>query len=41
MSNLLEKKTVKKVDFFLKRFNNNINLIELDETARTAADASK
>ena len=41
MSNLLQKKTVKKVDFFLKKFNNNINLIQLDETARTAGDASK
>ncbi len=41
MSNLLEKKTVKKVESFLKKFDNKIKLIELDETARTADDASK
>jgi len=41
MKNLLEKKTVKKVEFFLKNFDNNINLITLDETARTAIDAAK
>ena len=41
MGNLLEKKSVKKVDLILKKYNDNINLIELDQTARTAFDASK
>jgi prolyl-tRNA editing enzyme YbaK/EbsC (Cys-tRNA(Pro) deacylase) len=41
MNNILEKKTVKKVEFFLKKFNYNIKLIVLDQTARTAFDAAK
>ena len=41
MNNLLEKKTVKKVESFLKKYDHNIKLIALDETARTAIDAAK
>ena len=41
MNNLLEKKTVKKVESFLKNYDHNIKLIVLDETARTAIDAAK
>tara|TARA_B110000014_G_C19973819_1_gene504199 strand:+ start:60 stop:545 length:486 start_codon:yes stop_codon:yes gene_type:complete len=41
MNCLLEKKTVKKVKLFLKNYDDNINLIVLDETARTAIDAAK
>ena len=41
MNNLLEKKTVKKVKSFLKKYDHNIKLIALDETARTAIDAAK
>ena len=41
MNNLLEKKTVKKVELFLKNYDHNIKLIALDETARTAIDAAK
>ena len=41
MNNLLEKKTVKKVGTFLKKYDHNIKLITLDETARTAIDAAK
>ena len=41
MNNLLEKKTVKKVESFLKNYDHNIKLIALDETARTAIDAAK
>ena len=41
MNNLLEKKAVIRVGYFLKNFDNNIKLIELNETARTAIDAAK
>ena len=41
MNNLLEKKTVKTVESFLKKYDHNIKLITLDETARTAIDAAK
>ena len=41
MNNLLEKKTVKTVGTFLKKYDHNIKLITLDETARTAIDAAK
>ena len=41
MNNLLEKKTVKIVESFLKKYDHNIKLIALDETARTAIDAAK
>ena len=41
MNNLLEKKNVKKVESFLKKYDHNIKLIALDETARTAIDAAK
>ena len=40
MNNLLEKKTVKTVGTFLKKYDHNIKLITLDETARTAKDAA-
>ena len=39
MSNLLERKNVLKVKKFLYNFNKEIELIVLDETARTAKDA--
>ena len=41
MNILLEKKTVKKVELFLKNYDESIKLIALDETARTANDAAK
>tara|TARA_B100001173_G_scaffold301181_1_gene301447 strand:- start:314 stop:799 length:486 start_codon:yes stop_codon:yes gene_type:complete len=41
MNNLLEKKNVKKVESFLKKFDDNIKLITLDETARTAINAAQ
>jgi len=41
MNNLLEKKAVIRVGYFLKNFDNNIKLIALNETARTAIDAAK
>ena len=40
MSDLLEKKNVIKVKNYLNKFNENIDLIVLDETARTAVDAA-
>ena len=39
MSNLLERKSVVRVKEFLNKYDNNINLIALDESARTAKDA--
>ena len=41
MNKLLERKNVKKVKVFLENYNKNIELIALDETARTAIDAAK
>jgi len=41
MSNLLERKNVLKVKEFLKNIDDNLELIVLDETARTAEDAAK
>ena len=41
MNNLLEKKNVKKVQSFLKKYDHNIKLIALDETARTAINAAQ
>jgi len=41
MSNLLERKNVLKVKKFLYNFDKEIELIVLDETARTAEDAAK
>ena len=41
MSNLLEKNSVLKVKEFLKKIDDNYELIVLDETARTAEDAAK
>ena len=41
MNNLLLKKTVKEVAEFLNKFDNNIELIALEQTARTANDAAK
>ena len=41
MNNLLEKKTVKTVGTFLKKYDHNIKLITLDETARTAINAAQ
>ena len=40
MNDLLLKKTVKKVSDFLNKFDKNIELIALKETARTANDAA-
>ena len=40
MSNLLNKKSVTKVNNFFKEINEKIDLIILDETARTAVDAA-
>ena len=40
MNDLLLKKTVKKVSDFLNKFDKNIELITLTETARTANDAA-
>ena len=39
-SNLLNRKSVIRVKSFLKKFKKNINLITLDESARTAKDAA-
>ena len=41
MNTLLDKKSVKKVQVFLENYNKKIQLIVLDETARTAVDAAK
>jgi len=41
MRNLLQRKSVIKVNEFLHKINNNFKLIVLDQTARTASDASK
>jgi len=38
--NLLEKKTVKTVIYYLQKFDPNLSLISLDTTARTAKDAA-
>ena len=40
MSKLLNKVTVKRVEKSLKEFDNNLKIIALDETARTAKDAA-
>ena len=40
MSELLNKETVKRVEKSLKEFDNNLKVIALDKTARTAKDAS-
>jgi Uncharacterized conserved protein len=40
MNDLLLKKTVKKVSDFLNKFDKNIELIALAQTARTASDAA-
>ena len=40
MSELLNKETVKRVEKSLKEFDNNLKVIALDETARTAKDAA-
>ena len=40
MSDLIKRKSVVKVKNFLNRYNKNIQLIVLDETARTAIDAA-
>ena len=41
MENLLNKETVKRVSQKLKEFDNNLNVIVLESTARTAFDAAK
>jgi Cys-tRNA(Pro) deacylase len=41
MENLLSKETVKRVSQKLKEFDNNLNVIVLESTARTAVDAAK
>ena len=41
MENLLNKETVKRVSQKLKEFDNNLNIIVLESTARTAVDAAK
>ena len=41
MSNLLQRKSVLKVNEFLNNTNNDFKLIALEETARTASDAAK
>ena len=41
MENLLNKETVKRVSKKLKEFDNNLNIIVLERTARTAVDAAK
>ena len=41
MTNLLERKSVLKVKEFLKNIDDSLELIVLDETARTAEDAAK
>ena len=40
MSELLNKETVKRVEKSLKEFDNNLKVIALDKTARTAKDAA-
>ena len=40
MSQLLNKETVKRVEKSLKEFDNNLKVIALDKTARTAKDAA-
>ena len=40
MSKLLNKETVKRVGEYLKNFDNNLKIIVLDTTARTAKDAA-
>ena len=40
MMDLLKKDTVKRVDFCLKKFNQNLKIIVLETTARTAKDAA-
>ena len=40
MSDLIKRKSVVKVKNFLEKYNTNIDLIVLDETARTAIDAA-
>ena len=40
MSKLLNKETVKRVEKSLKEFDNNLKVIALDKTARTAKDAA-
>ncbi len=40
MSDLLNKETVKRVEKSLKEFDNNLKVIVLDKTARTAKDAA-
>ena len=41
MENLLNKETVKRVSQKLKEFDNNLNVIVLESTAKTAVDAAK
>ena len=41
MENLLNKETVKRVSQKLKEFDNNLNVIVLESTARTAVDAAE
>ena len=41
MEDLLNKETVKRVSQKLKEFDNNLNVIVLESTARTAVDAAK
>lgn len=41
MTNLLNKKNVIKVNTLLKKFDKNLNLIVLNQTARTAKEAAK
>ena len=40
MENLLEKKSVKKVNEFIKQFDSSLKVVVLDKTARTAKDAA-
>ena len=40
MNELLNKETVKRVEMALKKFDTNLKIIALDETARTAKDAA-
>ena len=40
MENLLEKESVKRVSEYLKKFNSSLNIILLEQTARTAKDAA-
>ena len=41
MSNLLKRKNVLNVEKYLRKMDQNIDLIVLDKTARTAKDAAK